>query len=168
MPPKRVPIRAGFPAILRFVCSAIVLLMSLLFIGCDYVDKNTNTNPAPQPSTPPTQAAVPVKIPVQQIELFDASMRRSNQIALSGDLRPYWIVSGHIRNNSGEYLSDLQLRVYIHVRGSTEAQDEANLHIETDISPGSVGSFSREIQILPPQKAWDWSYEVVEARAKSH
>jgi len=146
----------------------IVLLLVLVLCGCDHLDKNaTVTGSAPASSTALAKAiAPPAAIPAEQIEMFDMVMQRSDARVLTGDLRPFWIVSGRIRNNSGEHLSKLQLRIYIKARGNTEeVQDEANLHLEADVSPGGVGSFSRNIQILPPQKAWDWTYEVVEARS---
>ncbi len=153
---------------ISIVCATILLLISLPFNGCDSLDKNTRTtSPEPQSLTAPKKPPTPASISPEQIELFDVTMQRLDQTALAGDLRPFWKVSGRIRNNSREYLGSLLLRIYVTERGRTQIQDEANLHLETDISAGSVGSFSRQIQLLPPQKAWSWTYEVVEAHAKA-
>jgi hypothetical protein len=55
----------------------------------------------------------------------------------------------------------------ITARGTGTLQDEANLDLEIDIPAGGVGSFSRQVQLLPPQNAWDWDWVVIEARAKT-
>jgi hypothetical protein len=154
------------------ILGPIFVLLLVLLIGCDDVDKTTSTDPQPvtssAPATPTTPA--PATIPQEQIELFDGSMARSNERILTGDLRPLWIVSGRIRNYSGEDLAHLRLQVHIFERrneGNGTLRDEANLDLETDIPAGGVGSFSRQVQLLPPPKAWDWDWVVVEARTKT-
>jgi hypothetical protein len=148
--------------VLRRAILLVVLIRA--WGGCDYLDKKTTIGPE-SPASSKAQPAAP--IPVDQVELFDTVMQHSDERMLTGDLRPVWIVSGRIRNNSMEYLGELHLRIHITPRGSTdEVLDEANLVIETDISPGSAESVSRKIQILPPQKAWEWTYEVVDARTE--
>lgn len=144
---------------------AFLVLIFLQSSSCDYLDKNTTTtNPESQtlPQKPPKAPA----IAPEQIELFDTVMQRLDERALTGDLRPFWKISGRIRNNSDQRLGGLLLRVYVIERGGTEIQDEVNLRLETDISSRSVGSFSRQIQLLPPQKPWSWNYEIVEAHVK--
>ena len=93
-------------------------------------------------------------------------MVRSKTFRLDGDLRPFWIVSGRIRNHSALELRNVTFKISINSRATSSEVDTANLAIDTDILPGSIGSFSREIQILPPNGGWDWSYAVIRAVPK--
>jgi hypothetical protein len=93
-------------------------------------------------------------------------MQRSAAIQLSGDLRPIWIVSGRIRNNSPAEISSVTIEINIVPRTDPLPVDSATLVIETDLPPDAVGSFSREIHILPPKGGWDFTYSVTKALPK--
>jgi hypothetical protein len=161
------------PTIFSISCSASVLLVILMVLtGCEDLDKKTTaTSSQPVNTTTTAKPTTPATIPPEKIELFDGVMRRSNDRVVTGDLmRPLWIVSGRIRNYSGEDLAHLQLQIHIFQRrneGNGTLRDEASLDFETDIPAGTVGAFSRQVQLLPPQNAWDWDWVVIEARAKT-
>jgi hypothetical protein len=143
------------------VLGSAIVLLSVVLIGCEDVGKTNSTDSQSVTSSAPTPTKpAPATIPQEQIELFDGSMVRSNERILTGDLRPLWIVSGRIRNHSGEDIAHLRLQIQIFERqneGNGTLRDVANLDFETDIPAGVVGSFSRQVQLLPPQKAWDWN-----------
>jgi hypothetical protein len=139
--------------------SAILAL--LLIVGCGPVE---DTPPKPVPTK---EASVsPATINPQLIELVDRKMQRSKTFRLDGDLRPFWIVSGRINNYSPVELKSVTIRIDVTSRASSQVVDQATLQIDTEIPSGSIGSFSREIQILPPDTGWDWSYDVVKVVPK--
>jgi hypothetical protein len=139
--------------------SAIFAL--LLIVGCGPVE-DTPSKPAPTNEVSASPAAISPRL----IELVDAKMERSKTFRLDGDLRPFWVVSGRIKNESSMELKSVTIRIYVNSRASSQVVDQATLQIDTDILSGSVGSFRREIQILPPNTGWDWTYAVVEAVPK--
>jgi len=142
----------------------------LLGSGCDTAQRDnasTKSEPAPT-STTETKRTEAAEIWPKQIEVFDASMRRSDTRMMTGDLRPIWVVSGRIKNNSPQQLAEVLLRITVVKRGTVEPVDEADLRLDTDIAPLGVSSFSRNVQLLPPQQAWEWDLEVIKGRAKLH
>jgi hypothetical protein len=151
----------------KFITLIIALAM-LTLGGCDDLASNSRATKPQAPS--PTASVQPISPPTispSQLELFDGSLQRLAERALTGDLRPFWLVSGRIRNNSSKMLSEVRIRIYINLRGKPgDVEDEAVIDIPTDISPASVGSFSRKIQLLPPQEAWEWDWTVDDARVK--
>jgi hypothetical protein len=116
---------------------------------------------APKSIPANTAKATPTTINPQLIELVDGKMERSKAFRIDGDLRPIWTVSGRIKNWSPWDIKSVTIRIDISSRGSSQVVDQATLQIDADIPSESIGSFSREIQILPPNTAWQWSYEVV-------
>ena len=133
-------------------------LALLLIAGCGPVQ---DTAPTPVPTS--TASTSPATINPELIELVDGQMERSKTFRLDGDLRPFWVVSGRIKNESSRELKSVIIRIDVTSRASSQVVDQATLQIDTDIFSGSIGSFRREIQILPPDAGWDWSYEVIKA-----
>ena len=150
------------------------VLMALVFSGCGQPNGNSEAiTPETQASTtlpkPPTQTnKAPLTISVDQIQLTDMVMEGTDLVAVGDDRRPVWILSGRIKNNSSEYLSNLRLQIYFKSRAGGAIPDVANLDLETTISPHSVGAFSTRIQMRSPQKGSALYSEVVEARARPH
>lgn len=137
------------------------LAVLLLVVGCDQFQDAAK---APPPA--PVANSAPATINPQLIEIFDGEMRKSSAFRLSGDLRPIWIVSGRIRNNSSSELGHVTVRINVTGKATSDQFDGATLKIDTDIPPGSVGSFTRDIQIMPPTVPWAWSYDIVKAVPK--
>jgi hypothetical protein len=147
----------------RAAKSVGVLAVLLFIFGCDqFQDTSKTATPAPVP----VENKPPATINPELVELFDGVMQRSTAIQLSGDLRPIWIVSGRIRNNSFSELASVSIQINITSRSTSETVDGAVLVVDTDIPSGSVGSFSREVHILPPNGGFDWTYEITKAVPK--
>ena len=142
--------------------SGFLAAVLVLTFGCDQF----RDAPPSSPAQVVNKAPVPVTIDPSSLELFDGEMRKSTAFRLSGDLRPIWIVSGRIRNNSSSEVGSVTIRISINATSTQDQFDGATLAIDTDIPPGSVGSFSREIQIMPPAVPWGWSYDIVKVTAK--
>jgi hypothetical protein len=150
-------------------CSMLPLLMVLVLVGCDESLRPATKQPEPVTATPSSpKPTEPLPIAVDEIELFDGMAHPSEERALTGDLRPVWIVSGRIRNSSSKELGGLRVRFFVTARGKPEEiEDETILDFPTDILPSSVGSFSRKIQLLPPRGAYDWDWKVIDAYQKA-
>src|ERR1039458_3639688 len=121
----------------------------LLIVGCGPVE-DTPPKPVPTNGVSPSHAT----INQQLIEFVDGKMQRRKTFRIDGDLRPFWIVSGRINNYSPVELKSVTIRIDITSKVSSQVVDQATLQIDTDIPSGSIGSFSREIQILPPDTGW--------------
>lgn len=93
-------------------------------------------------------------------------MDRSKAFRLDGDLRPIWVVSGRIRNNSETAVKSVSIAVRIYSKPSLTLMDESILTIDIDIVPHAVGSFSRDVQLLPPNTPWGWGWDIVKAIPK--
>jgi hypothetical protein len=141
--------------------SGKITLALLLLTGCGPV-QDAPPNPAPTD----VASTSPATINPDLIELVDGRMERSKTFRMDGDLRPFWIVSARIKNDSSLELKSVTFRIDVTSRASTKVVDQAMLQIDTDIPSGSIGSFRREIQILPPSSGWDWSYAVIKAVPK--
>ena len=99
--------------------------------------------------------------------------------AITGDVRPFYLVSGRIQNSSGKTLRSVTIRIYIQSTGSPvetnphynkdwQSYDEAEVHIDGPIHDGIKG-FSQQIQVLPPQgKPWAFEADVVDAKVDAN
>ncbi len=148
--------------LLDYDWKARTCLLALIFvIGCDQYKE------APKPLPPtPAISAPPATIDPLLIELVEGNMRRSTAFRIDGDLRPVWTVSGRIRNHSSSELKSVSLKIQIQAKSTADVVDENVLVVDTEIPPGSISSFSRDIQIMPPDIPWAWNYHAVKAIAK--
>ena len=141
----------------------------------------TAQQPKQQPQS--TSQSVPVPkadeghIDLWDIKLFDLEMRASDVRALTGDVRPSYLVSGRIENDTGKTLGSVTIRILVESTGSPDKADphynkywqifdQADLEIRGPIPPFMRG-FSQQVQLLPPRgKAWTWEANVVRATAE--
>ena len=138
-------------------CLAALLLLS----GCDMFQD--------APKSPPPAAKVIASPPTVSpffIDVVEGKLQRSSAFRIDGDLRPVWIVTGRVRNLSDVEIKSFSLKIDILSKPSSDLVDEAILVVDTDILPGAVGSFSREIQILPPKTPWEWTCDPIKAVPK--
>jgi hypothetical protein len=139
----------------------------------------TAQQPNQQPQSPP-QTATPPKpqdeqINLDGIELFDLEMRPLATRAITGDVRPFYLVSGRIQNSTGKTLRSVTIRIFVQSNGSPiqssrqynkdwQNFDEADVHVDGPIHDGIRG-FSQQIQVLPPRgKAWTFEGDVIDAK----
>lgn len=136
-----------------------LLAASLLFAnGCNRVPDQDKT-PAAQDTTKASQLTTAIE--PYRIDLFDMVMARSRAYKVSGDLRPIWIVSGRLRNNTALAIGHVRLHISLIDKRTNSEVDGSDLDLVTNIRPWSVGSFSQEVQVLPPNKPWYWKSEAV-------
>ncbi len=144
------------------------MLILVFFVWFQYEDqpRAPDPNSVEKVTTPPLPALAPSKIKTFMIYPFDLVMRRSNAFRIDGDLRPIWIVSGRIRNNSDVEVKSVSIRIQITSKTKDEDKvvDATTLTIDTDIPPDSVSSFSRTVQLMPPNTEWNWNYDVINAK----
>lgn len=142
----------------------IGLLAVLLPVSaCDQLKETPKeTLQAPTPAV----SQAPTVINPQLVDLVDGTLRRSSGFKMSGDLRPIWIVSGRIENFSPVELKSVSIKIEMGSKSPPKIVDDAVLVVDTDILPGDIGSFSRDIQLLPPDTAWEWSWSVIKAVPK--
>jgi hypothetical protein len=153
--------REGGRKLTRALALLGLSLALLSMLACDQVQEAPK---APVPAT--AEIKTPAKIDTDLIGTFDMTMKRSTAFRMDGDLRPIWIVSGRIRNLSDVEVKSVSIRIEIDLKGEPTSVDSTILTVDTEIQPHSVGSFSRSIQLMPPDKAWEWDYNVVKAVAK--
>jgi len=141
-------------------------LVLVFFVWFQYENqpRAPEPNPVEKVVAPPAAATVaPPAIKSYMIYPFDMTMRRSSAFRIDGDLRPIWNISGRIRNNSDVEVKSISIRIQVTEKATEKVVDAAMLVIDTDIPPDSVSSFSRTVQLMPPDTQWNWNYDVVKA-----
>jgi hypothetical protein len=141
-----------------------LLAFSLAIFSIAACDQTQDTPKASPPA--PIENKAPTSIDLSLIEPFDLKLQRSKAFRMDGDLRPIWIVSGRIRNRSDVEIKSISLSFDISTKSAYALVDTANITIDTDIEPHSVASFSREVQVLPPDSEWTWYWHVTKAVPK--
>jgi hypothetical protein len=119
----------------------VAIAVSLLGGGCD------SQPAAPRPSTVAAAPAKPTVAP-SQLGFSDLVMQKSPKFSISGDLRPFYVVSGRIQNNSRYTVT--AVRLFVQVWTANRKQDTAVLNLKTDILPSEAQTFQQGIQLLPP------------------
>lgn len=144
-----------------------MLVVCVVFaMGCEPAQ-----SPKKQPPTPEQQAVFKAAVESMRLKssifIEDGVLHRSSTRSLSGDLRPFWTVSGRLKNISLTDVQSVTLRIEIH-KGTYEGAvvDSADLVIDSLIPAGAMTSFSRDIQIMPPDGNWEWNYLVMKAVPK--
>ena len=132
--------------------------------GCD-LEKPAPVAAAPQP---PAVVAAPVKPFVMPTELEFSSLRmqKSSKFSISGDLRPFYLVSGRIHNNSSYTVTGV--RFFVQIWTVEGKQDSAVLNLKTYILPDEVQTFDQETQLWPPLGKWNWQYEAMSVDAENY
>jgi hypothetical protein len=134
-------------------------------------------NQQPQSMTQPMPVAKAEgeQINLDGIELSDLEMRPLAARAITGDVRPFYLVSGRIQNSTGKTLRSVTIRIFVQTTGSPiqanprynkdwQNFDEADVHVDGPIHDG-VRGFSQQIQVLPPRgKAWTFEGDVIDAK----
>ncbi len=164
---------------------SLILAGLVAVLGYFYLEENgsiphTSETAVTAPKQPQsTVQSVPIpteveNIDLEEIELFDLEMRASDTRALTGDTRPYYMVSGRIENDSGKTLRSVTIRIRVESTGSPDQADphynkdwqifdQADVEVRGPIPPLMRG-FSQQVQLLPPRgKAWTWEANVTRA-----
>ncbi len=137
----------------------------------------TAQQPHQQQST--TQSVPPPKgedqAHLDNIDLYDLEMKPVTTRAITGDVRPFYLVSGRIENRTGKALTSVTIRIFVQSIGSPaetnphynkdwQSYDEADVHVDGPIHDGTKG-FSQQIQVLPPRgKPWAFEAGIVDAK----
>ena len=141
-------------------------LSIFLAIGASLLSGGCDSQPAAPPR--PAVAAAPTKPIVMptQLEFSDLVMQKSSKFSINGDLRPFYVVSGRIQNNSPFTVTGV--RLFVQVWTVHGKQDSAVLSLKTNILPGGAQTFQQTIQLLPPPGKWNWQYEALSVEAENN
>lgn len=155
---------------------AILVSVVCVLAGCDQAHQ-TQATPTPQPSSPPQSiATIPSAAPKElstddaqtSLKLSDLVMERDHSVlySTSGDLRPFWVVSGRITNQ--DVLTVTSVRLHLEVADKTTGHDldSAVLNIKEEIPPLATVSFRRVVQLMIPARGWSWICLVDSATVK--
>lgn len=154
--------------IFRIASLVILSTCTLLLTRCD--GAGSNNRPQPSPSIAPLPKAQDKHVNLNMIELYDLEMKHLAVSALTGDLRPYYMVSGRIQNRTGMTLASVTIRIYLEstekIIDNREVYDKADIQISGPILGGTKG-FSQETQVLPPKgKRWTVVFVIVDAKGE--
>jgi len=126
----------------------LALLGATLVCGCN------KASSVPQPVVEKSQAPLPTvrKLPENEIRecVHGAfiTLAPSSTFRTSGDLRPFWTVSGAIHNECDFDLKSVTIRVIAYRKGnSDDTLDTADLTVD-DVPFHSVKAYRREIQLM--------------------
>jgi hypothetical protein len=124
--------------------------------------------------TPTVSKSQGERIDLGLIWLSDLEMEPLATRSLTGDVRPFYLVSGRIENSTGKALRSVTIRISVQSTGSPDSAsreynkdwqnyDEADVQVNGPIPDGMRG-FSQQIQVLPPRgKRWTFEADVIAA-----
>ena len=101
-----------------------------------------------------------------ELEFSGLAMQKSSKFSITGDLRPFYLVSGRIQNNSSYTVTGV--RLFVRIWTVDAKQDSAVLNLKTYILPGEAQTFDQETQLWPPLGKWNWQYEALSADAEDY
>jgi hypothetical protein len=183
--PARPVLVQGVAPMQRLLSASVVLVLATAILpvsGCDDIAKEFGYIPA--------KAAAPKKPtgsgPVTQGESNSASSQKltdaeiddmardsgpitivsSPAVVLSGDMRPRYIASGHIKNNEYRDLKSVRVRIIAHPKDKSDDDvlDTAEFDVE-DIPAHEAKAFRREVPLLVP-KDFRFEWTILSATAK--
>jgi hypothetical protein len=148
-------------------------LLCCVLLGCEM---EKSSQPAKtQAETLAAPATEKGHINVEDLQVSDLWMRKSEVAPITGDLRPLYRVHGRIQNLAYYTATRIKLQVEVWVpyapprnmRTAPKAEmvDSAVLEIESEILPGTTQSFEQQIHIAPPSGHWDWRCQAIEVDA---
>jgi hypothetical protein len=149
----------------RILAVLAVLTAFGTFTGCDLA-QHDRKKAAIQPAHPTVDDIgkdIPLYDPSKNLSITDLSLVKSGARSISGDLRPFWILSGRIENKTELPVKNLHLRVTLRYRGTATDVDSAEVAVNDEIPGGATSSFMRDLQILPPRQPWEWDCTATEA-----
>ncbi len=163
-----------------FTAFTAALLFLSTTVGCDDIAKQFGYVPAkttaPSPARQGESNTASSSGTNASQELTDAeidselsgnmSMARSSAIVLSGDMRPRYIVSGHIKNDDHRDLKMVRVRIIAHPKdkSSNDVLDTAEFEV-TDIPAYEAKAFRREVPLLVPE-GFRFEWTILSATAK--
>lgn len=104
----------------------------------------------------------------KQLSAFDMEMRRDSSIAISGDLRPTWEVSGRLKNHTYYFVDDVWIEIHLRDKATGNELDSTVIKLDSLRLPQGDGvvAFARSVKLLTPDRPWNWDYEIIYARTE--
>jgi hypothetical protein len=145
---------------------ALSLLVVLPMYGCDAGSETAqpqaqkaqaNSMVTPRPTVPlkPQEIAGCLSILSR-----DTTLTRSSRFQLSGDLRPFWRVSGRVQNTCPYNISNATLFVVVFKKGgSYEELDSSELILTGTVAANSTRGIEEDVQlrIATRDGGWEWN-----------
>jgi hypothetical protein len=143
---------------------AVLLALFIAFLpSCDSISSPPQlVNAAPASSAPSTRELTKEQVEKCMFEGDTQTLTPSSIFRTSGDIRPFWIATGKIRNQCDYDLTAVDIRITVHKKGSTtDVLDTADFTVE-DVPANSVRAYRREVQLMiERQQPFDFFYEYI-------
>jgi hypothetical protein len=128
------------------------------------------------PSTPTAQPAQKVEtaqtahdLSAEEIKQYlnggTETIEPSTSQALSGDVRPFWFVTGKIKNTYSQDIKTAKIRVIAYDNKTHEALDTAEFEVG-DIPANSTRAFKRQIQLMVKWNTFYFYDSILSAKTK--
>jgi hypothetical protein len=93
--------------------------------------------------------------------LPDTTLSRSSKVQLSGDLRPFWRVSGRVRNGCAYDVSDVTFFIVVYKKGSSYEQlDTSELTFKGTIAAKSTRGIEEDVQLRIAIRDGSWGWNI--------
>jgi len=143
----------------RIICSLTAFFLICAAFCCDSIQDalKSSSSPSTQSANPSPKPAS-LSLPTETVELEDVAIKFDSNSLGSVDLRPIWIIEGRIHNlTEGKTIKQVTVRFTFKYQSSGVEMDGEDVRFETKIPPNGVRSFSRRLQLLPPQHKEDYN-----------
>jgi hypothetical protein len=137
----------------------LAVFCAVCLCGCDL-----KLTPSEAIANPTSQPQVVNSILPADVVIAPAFLKASVARPMSGDLRPIYIFSGRITNNSLSAVG--KIRVIVEMTTTEGPVDSAVVDLDVNIPMHHVQSFAQEIRIYPPPGKWSWDCQVISVEPK--
>lgn len=141
---------------------AALCVTVLLTVGCDV--KVTPVENKVAAATPITEPAPVITAEQLRVSYTDFTLQKSPALSISGDLRPFYKISGRFTNTSAYTMTGIRIVVVITDKKGNK-KDSAVVDLKMNVPPGEAQTFTQLFQILPPTEKWEWNYYVEDIQA---
>jgi len=76
---------------------------------------------------------------------------------VTGDLRPFWRISGRVRNNCPRELTDVTFSIVVVKKKTYEQLDTSELTVKGTIPPYSTRGIEENVHLRIAVPDWEWN-----------
>ena len=150
---------------------AILMIASLTMYGCDSIALHQETRQAaakqePQEKQQEFNSAASVASLLEACLSFlpDTTLARTSVIPVTGDLRPFWRVSGRVQNTCPRELSDVTFSIVVYKKPTAEELDMSEFTLKGAITLYATRGIEENVHLRIAAKDWTWSITPTKAQ----
>ena len=91
-------------------------------------------------------------------------LAKSSVVPVTGDLRPFWRVSGRVRNNCQRDISDVTFIVVVNKKDTNEQLDTSELILKGTTAANTTRGLEQDVHLRIAGREWDWNIYPINGR----